>query len=244
MSRVLMVDNTGLFQILEASFLRRLGCEIVRALDGPDLIEKASACAPDLILLDADGPGIDGAECLRSLKSNPSLRSIPVLVVSSPAGVPRCCEAGADATVTRPVAAGALDLALCSLGRVSPRVGPRRSARMPVQIASSSGQLRGRLKDISRTGVFLALPAPLPLNAPVSLSLRLPGPDGGLQVRTRGVVVRHVAHDPESHLIQGVGVRFVGLDPDSESAIDNYVHRTILGGELADSESGPNRGRT
>src|SRR5881409_1835322 len=66
MSRVLMVDNTGLFQILEASFLRRLGCEIVRALDGPDLIEKASACAPDLILLDADGPGIDGAECLRS----------------------------------------------------------------------------------------------------------------------------------------------------------------------------------
>jgi CheY-like chemotaxis protein len=244
MSRVLMVDDAGLFQILEGSFLRRLGCEIVRAHDGPDIVEKAAACAPDLILLDADGPSLDGEACLRSLKSDPTLRSIPVLVVTSTTGMRWCCDAGADATVTRPVTRGALDLAVRSLGRVSPRLGLRRTARVPVRIASSCGSLRGRLKDISRSGLFLVLPAPLPMNAQVELSLKLPGPEGGLRVRTHGVVVRQVIQDAESHLIPGVGVRFVELDSGTEMAIDHYVRRTISGPDAAGPAQGTVRGRT
>ncbi|HXU11996.1 MAG TPA: response regulator, partial [Candidatus Binatia bacterium] len=60
LSRVLVVDDAGLFRLLESSFLKRLGCEIVRATDGPDVIRKASATGPDLILLDAQKPGLDG----------------------------------------------------------------------------------------------------------------------------------------------------------------------------------------
>jgi len=178
LSRVLVVDDAGLFRMLEASFLKRLGCEIVRAQDGPDVIRKASARAPDLILLDAQKLEFDGRECVRTLKSDPALRSIPVLVVTTTDGVGGCCAAGADAALARPLASGALELALSSLGRVARRRGRRRGARGWVQIAGPDGTRRGRLKDISRSGLFLALQDPIRLASTVGLTLRGPAAAG------------------------------------------------------------------
>jgi len=228
MSRVLMVDEAGLFRMLEASFLRRLGCEIVRAQDGPDLIRKATDKAPSLILLDAQKPKMDGPECVRALKADPSMRAIPVLVVTTRDGVAVCCEAGADATLTRPFERGALELALSSLGRVAHREGPRRSASGWVRVEVSGGRRRGRLKDISRTGLFVALPDPLPVLARIGVCLRLAGPEGERQVRAHGVVVRQVSQDPDSHLIPGVGVRFLDIDARDERHIDHYVRSMVL----------------
>jgi len=88
---------------------------------------------------------------------------------------------------------------------------------------------RVRLKDISRSGLFLSLPEPLPLESPVALSLRLPGPSGERPLKARGVVVRQVPDDPDSHLIPGVGVRFVEIDPRDEERIDHYVRQTVRG---------------
>src|SRR2546425_7586316 len=129
LSRVLVVDDAGLFRMLEGSFVRRLGCEIVRAQDGPDLIRKASARAPDLILLDAHKPELDGLGCVRALKADPALRSIPVLVVTTIDDVAGCCAAGADAALARPLAEGAIELALSSLRSVVQRPGPPRGGR-------------------------------------------------------------------------------------------------------------------
>lgn len=241
LSRVLVVDDAGLFRLLEMSFLKRLGCEIVRANDGADVIAKAAARGPDLILLDAQKPGLDGEACVRSLKSDPALRSIPVLVVTSADGVAACCAAGADVALASPLAGGALELALSSLGPAGHRLGRRRSARGWVRVAGPQGVRRGRLKDISRTGLFLAIPEPLPLETPVALSLRLPGPSGERQLKARGVVVRQVPDDPDSHLIPGVGVRFVEIDPQDEERIDHFVNQTVLGPADEDDEDAGGR---
>jgi len=242
MSRVLMIDDARLFQMLEWSLLRRAGCDIVRVGSGGEMIERARQDAPDLIVLDAERPAADGTDCLRSLKSDPALHAIPVLVVTSPEGVVGCCDAGADATLSRPVAPGALDLAFSFLPRVSQRIGRRRYTRLPVQIASPEGSLRGRIKDISRRGAFLALPRPLPLRARISLSLSLPLPSGRRSVRAQGEVVRQVPQDPESHLIPGVGVRFVDIDPKSEGWIDHYVEEGIVAGDGPGDDPGERHG--
>ena len=239
MSRVLMVDDAGLFRILEGSFLKRLGCEIVRAQDGPDLIRKASDQVPSLILLDAQRSDLDGAGCVRALKSDPALAAIPVLIVTGSDGVEGCCEAGADATVARPIESGALELALSSLGRGIHREGVRRSALAWVRVAAPGGPMRARLKDISRTGLFLALTEPLPLQERIGLSLRLDGPEGVQQVRAQGVVVRQVAPDSNSHLIPGVGVRFTEIEPSDEGAIARYVARSqVEAGAVCDEDEG------
>ena len=236
LSRVLVLDDAGLFRMLEGSFVRRLGCEIVRAQDGPDVVRKASARAPHLILLDAHKPELDGPGCVRALKADPALRSIPVLVVTTIDDVPGCCAAGADAALARPLTSGALELALSSLGSVAQRRGRRRAGRGWVQLAASDGMRRGRLKDISPSGLFLALQEPVPVASPVEIGLRLPGPAGDRAVKARGVVVRQVPPDPDSHLIPGIGVRFVEIDPADERRIDAYVNATVV--DAADGSGG------
>jgi CheY-like chemotaxis protein len=244
MSRVLMVDDAGLFRMLEGSFLRRLGCEILRAHDGPDVLRKATDVEPSLILLDAQRRDLDGPGCVRALKAVPSLRETPVVIVTPENEAQACCEAGADVTLTRPVEPGALELALSSLGRFVHREGLRRSARGWVQVAGPAGSTRCRLKDISRSGLFLTLPEPLPVDEFIDVSLRLPRPAGRSLVRARGVVVRQVTRDPDSHLLPGVGVRFIQIDPRDLRQIDGYVNEPIAGTGTPRESAQGERGRT
>jgi CheY-like chemotaxis protein len=242
MPRVLMVDDAGLFRMLEASFLRRIGCDIVRAADENDLLARArGGIVPDLILLDADHPGIDGPACVRTLRSIEELRDTPVLVVSEAAAVRPCREAGATAAFARPLQAGALELALGSVGKLGCRAGRRRALRVPARIITPMGMRRARVKDISASGLFLVLPDPLPLDADVNVSMALPTAEGRRKIRLRGVVVRRVENDPESHLMPGVGVRFVEIDPAAASIIDTFLAQDSAGSVEAEATAGPRK---
>lgn len=61
---------------------------------------------PDLILLDLNMPCMDGVELLRRIKTDDSLKSIPVIIFttsSTEKDLKRCSELGADGFVTKPV---------------------------------------------------------------------------------------------------------------------------------------------
>jgi CheY-like chemotaxis protein len=223
MSRVLMIDNPALFRLLDASFVHRAGWEILTAQDAAGILDKARAQTPDVILLDASIPGFDAPACVLALKSEDAMRSLAVLVLAGPDAAGACETAGADATLGHPVLAPALEAALCALGGVAARAGRRRRAPLPARVGTADGVVRGRLKDISRSGVFLALTRPLPLRSPIELVLRLPVPGGPFEVQARGVVVRQVEDRPGSDQIAGIGVRFTGVDATSESIIDRFV---------------------
>jgi CheY-like chemotaxis protein len=223
MSRVLIVDNPPLFRTLEASFLHRAGWEILSGRGSEEIVARASTCAPDLILLDTSTPGFDTPACIRALKAASAARSIPLLILSDPALARACETAGADATLGHPVLPAALEAALCALARVTTRSGRRRVTRVTARVDTPSGMVHGRLKDISRSGAFLALQHPLPLDSSVELALRLPVPGALREIQARGVVVRQVPDDRGSHLVAGVGLRFTGVDATCESIIDRYV---------------------
>ena len=66
----------------------------------------ADALKPDLILLDLNLPGIDGREVLGTIKSDPGLRSIPVVILTSSDAeedIARSYELHANAYVRKPV---------------------------------------------------------------------------------------------------------------------------------------------
>jgi hypothetical protein len=100
--------------------------------------------------------------------------------------------------------------------------------RATARVDTPAGVVHGRLKDISRSGAFLALQPPLPLDSTVALALRLPVPGSPREIQARGVVVRQVPDDRASHLVAGVGVRFTGVDATSESIIDRYVNLDVV----------------
>jgi CheY-like chemotaxis protein len=223
MPRILMIDNAELFRALEASFLRRAGWEIVRARDGKEILERAHQRPPDIVLLDTTGHPVDAPACVAALRKDPAIRTAAVVILADPSSGASYEGLGADVILMRPVEPAALEAALCRFGAERARTQRRRAVRAPARVTSAYGACRARLKDISRTGLFLALPQPIPVDTALELRISLPDRDGTHAVSARGTVVRQVEDDPASHLIAGVGVRFTGFEADAESIIEHFV---------------------
>jgi chemotaxis family two-component system response regulator Rcp1 len=71
----------------------------LRSVDAPDELE------PDLILLDLNLPGIDGCQVLTQIKSDPFLRAIPVVVLTTSRrdeDVLQTYQAGANTYIQKP----------------------------------------------------------------------------------------------------------------------------------------------
>ncbi len=82
---LLMVDDDMGQVTLMKAMLETLGlqhkCDHV--VDGTLALEYLGRQRPDLVLLDFNLPGKSGCEVLMEIKSNPQLRSIPVIVLST-----------------------------------------------------------------------------------------------------------------------------------------------------------------
>ncbi|HWZ48131.1 MAG TPA: response regulator, partial [Herbaspirillum sp.] len=80
---ILVIDDTPANIQVVMDLLRVEGFRVLIAEDGEDGIESARAGSPDLILLDAMMPGIDGFETCRRLKADPRTRDIPVIFLTA-----------------------------------------------------------------------------------------------------------------------------------------------------------------
>ena len=103
--RILVVeDQEDNLQILR-DLLGHAGFELIEAKDGEEGVRKAVAERPDLILMDIQLPVLDGYQATRRIKADPSLRAIPIIVVTSYAlggDEAKAREAGCDAYVPKP----------------------------------------------------------------------------------------------------------------------------------------------
>jgi CheY-like chemotaxis protein len=83
--------------------LAREGHRLLYAASGPEGLAKARAARPDVITLDIMMPEVDGWSVLTTLKSDPELRGIPVVMVSIADGKGLGFSLGAAASLSKPV---------------------------------------------------------------------------------------------------------------------------------------------
>ncbi|MEM7800763.1 MAG: response regulator [Chloroflexota bacterium] len=104
-SLILVVDDNANNRLLLASQLEMHGYTIIEAADGKEGLEKAIVNQPDLVLLDAMMPFMDGFETCKRLKSDPTTSNIPVIMVTALRDIKDRIEgikAGADEFLSRP----------------------------------------------------------------------------------------------------------------------------------------------
>ncbi len=104
--RILLVEDNDQNSYLVTFLMQSRGWEVVRAHDGEAGLALAASCAPALILLDIQLPGMDGYTVARVLRSDPRLDPIPVVAVTSYAMAgdrERCLAAGCDGYIEKPI---------------------------------------------------------------------------------------------------------------------------------------------
>ena len=82
-SRILLVEDNPKNLKLVRDVLTFCGYEVIEATTGEDGVRLAGEMAPDLILMDLQLPGIDGAEALRQIRVGGSNPQVPVVAVTA-----------------------------------------------------------------------------------------------------------------------------------------------------------------
>lgn len=83
MSTILIIEDDKFLRELIARKLVSENFDILEAVDGENGLKVLKENKPDLILLDLILPGIDGFEVLSKIKGDPSISSIPVIILSN-----------------------------------------------------------------------------------------------------------------------------------------------------------------
>lgn len=133
---VLVVDDSPETLRLLTDTLDQTGAMVLVALGGEEAVELVEQITPDIILLDAMMPGIDGFETCRRLKAG-AAADVPVIFMtglSEPEHIVQGLEAGGVDYVTKPIAIDAL------LARIRVHLANARAAQSARAALDSTGR--------------------------------------------------------------------------------------------------------
>ena len=177
--KVLLVDDDEVTLLLTAVALRERGFEITECSGGEQALARLANWSPDIIVLDAVMPGLDGFQTCHALRGTPGFDNMPVLMLTG---------LDDEASITRAYQAGATDFFVKGnqwsllAGRLRYLL---RSARTRQELERSKSKL-ARAQDLARMGSFDWRRGP---NGHGS------GPLGGLQLAPEGLRVFGYAVD-------------------------------------------------
>jgi diguanylate cyclase (GGDEF)-like protein len=103
---VLVVDDDPGSRLLAAASLKKAGYDTVEAADGNDGVSAFGRFRPDVILMDAVMPGMDGFAAIREIRKRPGGERVPVLMMTGLddlASIQKAYEAGATDFAIKPV---------------------------------------------------------------------------------------------------------------------------------------------
>jgi uncharacterized protein (TIGR02266 family) len=249
MQTVLLADDERVFKALEGTCLRREGCHLVKA-PPHRLSDAASERSPDLIVLAIDTDTARAA--FRRLREESALSTIPIIALDFTTGArsrPRKPSRGKRI--------GAVDLLVMSrtgspksrLADMDARLDAsirrhlpvldRRVDRVHVNVAVKCHDEKTtftlRTKNISPAGLFLKTSRPLSPGQRLKIRFELPvesAPGRMVPIAATCQIVRRVGASERDNvdLIPGIGVRFVALEAEGQTALDRFVRSGLFSG--------------
>ena len=102
---ILAVDDSASMRQMVSFTLKGAGYDVVEAADGAQALDIAKSRAVNLVITDVNMPNMDGISLIRELRSLPSYRFTPLLMLtteSSPEKKQQGRAAGATGWVVKP----------------------------------------------------------------------------------------------------------------------------------------------
>ena len=103
--KVMVIDDSKTIRRTAETLLKKVGCEVITAVDGFDALAKINDHQPDLVFCDILMPRLDGYQTCALIKKNPKFAATPVIMLSSKDGLfdrARGRMVGSDEYLTKP----------------------------------------------------------------------------------------------------------------------------------------------
>jgi predicted signal transduction protein with EAL and GGDEF domain/CheY-like chemotaxis protein len=145
--KVLLVDDDEVNLLLTSVALKERGFEITEAACGQKALQILMDWTPDVVVLDALMPGLDGFEICQELRELPTFENLPVLMLTG---------LDDEASISRAYESGATDFFVKShqwsllAGRLRHLL---RASKTRIELESSKAKL-ARAHDLARIGSF------------------------------------------------------------------------------------------
>ena len=81
--KVMVIDDSKTIRRSAETLLKKVGCEVVTAIDGFEALAKITEHKPDIIFVDIMMPRLDGYQTCALIKNNQAFKSTPVIMLSS-----------------------------------------------------------------------------------------------------------------------------------------------------------------
>lgn len=106
MAKIVMIvdDSASIRQVVNLT-LRKVGYDVIEAVDGQDALKKLANVKVNLLICDVNMPNMDGISLVRSLKAMPDYKYVPVIMLTTESQEAKKQEgraAGARAWVVKP----------------------------------------------------------------------------------------------------------------------------------------------
>jgi uncharacterized protein (TIGR02266 family) len=226
--KILIADDMETFLRLEKMLLERSGYDIVMAKSGAEAIKKIQTEKPQLIFLDLLMPDMNGDVVCRFVKTNKTLKHIPVIMVTTkgdPDSRERCAQAGSDDFITKPVTQRDLFEKISKFIRVERRSYIRAHLRVTVTTTGKSFTFKDFTYDVSEGGVFLETDTPLAPGTNVEVEFSLPADP--IPVKASAKVARaQTREQTPPGKTPGMGVQFLNLKAADAERIKALVEKT------------------
>jgi uncharacterized protein (TIGR02266 family) len=229
--KILLVDDTELFLHLERTFLNREDVEIFTASNGSQALELARLHCPDLVFLDLNMPGMDGDECCRTIKDDPKLKQIAIVMVTTEGrsqDFERCQAAGCDGILLKPIRRSELVMTAQKFLQ-TPIQNKRYRAKIQVQYGKNIEKTLTEFSiNISSGGLFLCTKNPLEIGETLFISFLLSGQKRQISCNAQVAWVNSPTNPTKKTLPSGMGIRFIDLSLDDLHAIRDFIEDNRL----------------
>ena len=105
MASILAVDDSASMREMVSFTLKSAGFDVTEAEDGVDALSKANVSSFNRVLADVNMPNKDGITLIKELRSLPSYKFTPMLMLTTEAGADKKAEgkaAGATGWIVKP----------------------------------------------------------------------------------------------------------------------------------------------
>ncbi|HJW43667.1 MAG TPA: response regulator [Geothrix sp.] len=149
---ILMVEDNALQRRQIEAQLQPLGHRLVTASNGQEALDRMKAGIPDLVIMDAVMPSMDGFKACEMIKADPAMAAVPVMVLTalSRDAKDRSYAAGADDFLRKPANTMLLQVRVQTHLRIRAlalRAGIPAPARPKVLVVSASSLVRSQVQN-------------------------------------------------------------------------------------------------